>query len=428
MKENLHSDSNKSFPPSIEAEPLLGAQESSLTVRDLWTPTFVLAKDRIEHNATWMATWCSGLSVELMPHGKTTMSPELWKLQLERGATGITVATPWQLSVAVSQGITSIQLANQVTDQKAIAWIAGVKAHAQAEGKALHIWSWIDDVRTVKLVENVLNDAPTSYKLDVLLDLGRKGKRTGARSIIEAIEVAKAVHKSPRLRLAGVAGYEGAIVNGRNPATEATVKSYIEDIVTLHQKISSFYDTNDVLVSAGGSAFPDIVAGVFHEAITDRNIPEARYVLRSGTYLIHDDGFYHRMSPFDKNGLLPAGRGVTRIVSQPESGLALLDGGKRDFPYDEGFPIPLYFQRSGSDYAEKIFSDAAIFAMNDQHAFMHFDETLHLSPGDLVFIGLSHPCTMFDKWRDIPLVDSFSQTNGIPELKTAVKSFIHTDF
>ena len=68
-----------------------------------------------------------------------------------------------------------------------------------------------------------------------------------------------------------------------------------------------------------------------------------RFTLRSGAYIVHDDGFYRQISPFDEAAAGPdvprfrvAMRGLARVVSHPEPGLALLDGGKRDFPYDEG--------------------------------------------------------------------------------------------
>jgi D-serine deaminase-like pyridoxal phosphate-dependent protein len=41
----------------------------------------------------------------------------------------------------------------------------------------------------------------------------------------------------------------------------------------------------------------------------------------------------------------------------------------------------------------------------DQHAFLKFNPEANLKVGDLVGCGISHPCTAFDKWRLIPVVD-----------------------
>ena len=40
--------------------------------------------------------------------------------------------------------------------------------------------------------------------------------------------------------------------------------------------------------------------------------------------------------------------------------------------------------------------------MQDQHTIVHADG---LAPGDLLAFGISHPCTAFDKWRSLPLVE-----------------------
>src|SRR5699024_12364357 len=95
-------------------------------------------------------------------------------------------------------------------------------------------------------------------------------------------------------------------------------------------------------VSAGGSAYFDLVAEAFAP------LTEMRRILRSGAYIVHDSGFYRSISPLDATRgvqepqALRAGmRAYARVVSLPEPGLALLDAGKRDVPYDEGLPVPL---------------------------------------------------------------------------------------
>jgi D-serine deaminase-like pyridoxal phosphate-dependent protein len=84
--------------------------------------------------------------------------------------------------------------------------------------------------------------------------------------------------------------------------------------------------------------------------------------------------------------------------------LALLDAGKRDVPFDEGLPTPqLVADRLGAP--ARPLADAQITAVNDQHAFLRIGPDSDLKVGDVVRLGLSHPCTAFDKWRWIPLLD-----------------------
>ncbi len=41
--------------------------------------------------------------------------------------------------------------------------------------------------------------------------------------------------------------------------------------------------------------------------------------------------------------------------------------------------------------------------LNDQHAFLTADG---LQPGDLLCLGISHPCGAFDRWRTLLEVDA----------------------
>ena len=71
---------------------------------EFWTPLLVLSEDALQNNLRFFADWVKDRGLELMPHGKTTMAPQLWQQQLDAGATGITVANPSQLKVARAHG------------------------------------------------------------------------------------------------------------------------------------------------------------------------------------------------------------------------------------------------------------------------------------------------------------------------------------
>jgi D-serine deaminase-like pyridoxal phosphate-dependent protein len=111
--------------------------------------------------------------------------------------------------------------------------------------------------------------------------------------------------------------------------------------------------------------------------------------------------------------------GWARVVSRPEPGLALLDAGKRDFPFDEGMPVP---QRVRGN--ELLDPAAEVTALNDQHAFLRLpaDDAGALPVGAVLRLGLSHPCTAFDKWRLIPVVDDSDSDDPL------VVDLIHTFF
>ncbi|MFD4957248.1 alanine racemase [Microbacterium sp. NPDC058389] len=382
----------------------------------LWTPLLVLDQGALDDNIAFLAGWVAARGLELMPHGKTTMAPQLWRQQLDAGATGITVATPWQLRVAVDAGIPAVMLANQLAQPEAIRWAA------DAAAAGTRIWSWIDDAAAVEVIERALGASP-DRPLDVLVDLGRPGGRTGVRSAAGALALAERIADSSAVRLAGVAGYEGAVAHGRGPEGLHAARTFVDEILAAHEAFAPLYDGGDVLVTAGGSAYPDVVGTAFAAAVQGGD--SARFVLRSGAYIVHDHGYYRQNSPFEGAGLRPAARGIARVVSRPEPGLALIDAGKRDFPYDEGLPVPLYALTSAGERMP--LPGAELTKLNDQHGFLRVADGTALTIGDAVVLGLSHPCTMFDKWRLVPVVDSLDDGTFDPATAT-VTDLVETRF
>ena len=386
---------DKALPSDAAGLTVAGFLARRPRLADLWTPLVVLDDGVLDDNIAFLAGWVAARGLELMPHGKTTMAPQLWRRQLEAGATGITVANPSQLRVAVDAGIPAIMLANQLVQPEAIRWTADVVA------AGTRIWSWVDDVAGIEAIERALSE-PAERPLEVLVDVGRPGGRTGARSLEAAVAVAERAAASPAVRLAGVTGYEGSVAHGRGEEALASAKAYIDELLAVHDAVAEFYDDGDVLVSAGGSAYPDVVGAAFAAAAVGGD--RARFVLRSGAYLVHDHGYYRQNSPFEGSGLRPAARGLARVVSRQDADTAIVDAGKRDFPYDEGLPTPLYaITRDGGRMP---LPGAETTKLSDQHGFVRIGRVSPLSVGDLVVFGLSHPCTMLDKWRLVPVVDS----------------------
>lgn len=374
---------------------------------EFWTPLLVLSEDDLAHNLGVMADWSTRHGFSLMPHGKTTMAPSLWQRQLDAGSYGITLATAGQVRVARDFGFGSIMLANALVDARGLRFVA-----AELADPAFSFSCWADSVETVEAMERALHGVGLVRPLNVLVELGAPGGRTGARTPAEAHAVAERVRQSSVLRLAGVAGYEGCLAHDRSEPGLAAVRDYLVALLALHTSLADEYDDKEVLLSAGGSAYFDIVDEVFNPIATP--LPRTRYVLRSGAYLTHDDGFYRGISPLDPSRLdapdpahtlRPAMRGHARVVSRPEPGLALLDAGKRDFPYDEGLPVPL---ASAPDLGStpSPLTEAYVSAMNDQHSFLRLPAVQELAVGSVVTLGLSHPCTAFDKWRYIPVVEN----------------------
>ena len=104
-------------------------------------------------------------------------------------------------------------------------------------------------------------------------------------------------------------------------------------------------------------------------------------MLRSGAYVAHDDGFYRHLSPLgstprtDGPGLRSAMHAWVRVTSQPEPGLALIDAGKRDLPFDEGLPRCSCAAPRIPGEQPTALDSVTVTAVNDQHGFLRFDPT-----------------------------------------------------
>ncbi|MFJ9607517.1 alanine racemase [Kitasatospora sp. NPDC101176] len=381
------------------------------TLDGLGTPLLTLDGAALDHNIRTMARWCAEAEVALTPHGKTTMAPALWQAQLAAGSHGITLANLPQVRVARAFGVERILLANTLIDPAGLAWLAA----EQAADPAFALVSWVDSTESVRLMDGALRAAGADRPVEVLVELGGPGGRTGARGVDAAVEIAAAVLRAPTLRLAGVGGYEGALAHDATADALATVRGYLRALAELHGRLARAYpDDARPVVSAGGSAYFDLVV----EELTA--LPDAMVVLRSGAYVAHDDGFYRGISPLVRGaGATPfrgALHGWARVVSRPEPQLALLDAGKRDLPFDEGLPEP-QLVRGG---ARLTGTAARITALNDQHAFLR--DAGDLAPvGAVLRLGVSHPCTAFDRWTAIPVLDSADAAE--PKVTGLVRTF-----
>ncbi|MFJ4173586.1 alanine racemase [Microbacterium sp. NPDC089696] len=374
----------KGFPAHAAGLALSEVPDAGLHLSDLVTPVLTVHEDALAHNEATVFGWARAQGVLLAPHGKTTMAPALWQRLLDAGAWGISVATSWQAEVAVQAGVRTVLIANAVTDRAAASRLGDLLA----EDAGLRVLCWADSLTTVEILASALASAPR--ELDVLVELGGAGGRTGARTIEEGERIATAISAAPGLRLAGVTGYEGPFGPDRSESSVAAVDAYLGTLVELHARLTYPEGLRPVL-SAGGSSFPDRAAAVLAPHGVDADV-----VLRSGAFQIHDDGFYTRMSPFGPLiGTAPlrsAMHAWSRVVSQPEPGLALLDAGRRDVPFDIDLPTPQSVA-------------GAVTALNDQHAFLRLDAEASVAPGDVVRLGLSHPCTAFDKWKVVAIID-----------------------
>ncbi|MFI6492792.1 amino acid deaminase [Streptomyces sp. NPDC050564] len=391
----------KGLPPDAAGLTVgeLAAQRRNLFTDGFTTPVLALSAERLTHNLELMETYAARHGLAFAPHGKTSMAPQLFWKQIEHGAWGITLAVPHQVRVARDFGIDRIFLANELVDAAALRWIAAELA-ADADFRFI---CYVDSLRGVELMDAALRGTPRP--LDVVVELAAgEGARTGVRTEAECAAVADAVAATGTLRLVGVAGYEGEVPQ----ADPERVHSWLHQLTALatdFDKAGRFAELDEIVVSAGGSAWFDAVADVFAR-IPELSLPVLK-LLRSGAYVSHDDGHYRKLTPFTRipqeGALHPAFRLWSQVVSRPSPDQAFTNAGKRDAAYDLDLPFAQVVRRDGT---ERPATGITVTGLSDQHSWLRTTPEADLQVGDWLAMGLSHPCTSFDKWQLIPLVEA----------------------
>jgi len=400
----------------------IGGQGWNILREEVSLPVAVLLDERIEHNLSWMREFISRYQLKLAPHGKTTMSPELYQLQLDYGAWGITLATAPQVNAAFQHGVRRIIMANQLIGKANMAVIAGLLA----QDTAFDFTCIVDSADNVDALGEYF--AARQQKLRVLLEYGITGGRTGVRNAEQEQQVLEAVKRWPHsISLVGVEIYEGVIDE------EAPIRAFLQHVMKRTEALAldGHFAEPTVILTGAGSAWFDVVAEEFHRenyALDAAQRYHLEVILRSGCYLTHDAGIYEKANqrilahnPVARqmnSSLQPALQVWAYVQSLPEPGRVIIGLGKRDAGADAGFPVAAgHFRpaRSGSvgyTTVVPVPQEWKIIKMMDQHAFMELPQGADIQVGDMLLFDISHPCLTFDKWRQLLRVNEQWDVTG----------------
>ena len=386
----------------------IGGQGWNVLAGDLPLPLAVIKREVLQHNLAWMQDFAGQRGLGLAPHGKTSMSPQLFRLQLDAGAWGMTFARVTQMRAGLAAGAQHCLIANQVFADIDLQCIDSLLRNQPG----LRLIFLVDSLAQLDRIEAWRHRQPQACDFEVLLEIGLSGGRTGCRDLTQAMELARRLHDSTAVRLVGVECYEGLGASGDTAQDQAYVRPLLDLLQTLVAACDAqdLFDSDEVMLTAGGSAIFDLVSAALKPALR-RSV---QGLLRSGCYVTHDQGNYKRMMSAVAartgctTGLEAALEVWAEVQSCPEPGLAILAVGKRDLSYDMGMPIPLATCARGTRTVRAAPAQWTISKLNDQHAYLQGSDAQHqaLRVGDRVCLGISHPCTTFDKWRWMPLVDA----------------------
>ncbi|MBF0035765.1 amino acid deaminase [Citrobacter freundii] len=387
--------------------------QPNLLHEDVCLPAAVLNAAALDNNIRWMQRYATARGVSLAPHGKTTMTPWIFRHQQAAGAWAIGTGSIWQASVALEAGVQRVLIANQLTGRAGKLVASQLKAQ-YPERELLCCVDCPDNARTLSafFIER-------GQTLDVLVELGLPGGRCGCRTVEDALTLAREIAALPGLRLRGLEVYEG-VLHGDN--LRETIEAFLRDAAALACRIVPFVD-GEFILTGGGSAWYDVVCNVWLAA----EKPErCRIVIRPGCYITLDHGIYQssqdaliaRDATARQVGgeLKPALELMAIVQSVPQPDMAVANFGKRDAAFDAGLPQAIAHYRQGRMLALKPGVIVSTGIM-DQHCMLRLASDSDVRVGDILIFGLSHPCLTFDKWKTLLLVDDAYRV--LEELDTA---------
>jgi D-serine dehydratase len=398
-----------SYDQPIEPEDI-AKLEWNLLREDLSLPTAVLYQEKLLHNLSWMQEFITAYGVKLAPHGKTTMTPKLFDMQLKAGAWGITLATAHQTLVAYQYGVRRVLMANQLVGKQNMTIISEL-----LEDKEFEFFCLVDSVQQIEQLGKFYS--AKNQRLQVLIELGVEGGRTGVRNPEQLQSVLAALSNwREHISLSGIEIYEGVLDE------EAAIRSFLQYAVSVTRKLAEEgrFDRERVLLSGAGSAWYDVVADVFSNAGLESFVD---VVLRPGCYLTHDVGVYReaqqkilKRNPIAQRmhtSLQPALQLWAYVQSIPEKERAIIALGKRDAAFDAGLPTPALHYRTGTSAPVATPSNWQLTKMMDQHAYLHIAAGDDIQVGDMIGFDISHPCLTFDKWRCLSVLNADYQVIDI---------------
>lgn len=402
MKQLVLDGSQRGYPSDLAPIASLKVESLGLNPRNGSAQLPVLTFDRAAWNRNCDAifAYVAAVGAQIAPHAKTPMSPELARELMERGAVAMTVADIRQAAVMLEHGIDRLLLANQIGGPVSGARLGRLLTRYSAAKLTLYV----DSLAALETAAAVAEAA--GRQVDFLIEVG--GGRAGARGLDVVDAILARLDSLPYLRAAGVAAYEGASVSSDASTTR-------RDIAAVHALAAEAFallrarQPEDVLVlSSGGSSFFDLVLDDLGPvARADGNCD---ILLRSGAIFFSDHGIYaRRLAEMDRRGgFLPAGIGAAsdsfvpallvhaEVLSRPEPELVICGMGMRDVSFDQGLPVPVSAWRAGRSLA--LPAGIAVTKLNDQHAFLQLPAEADLAVGDILSFGISHPCTVLDRW------------------------------
>ncbi len=289
-------------------------------VTEIETPALLVDLDIMERNMDKMMEFLSQGTVGVRPHAKTHKTAPIARMQVEKGAIGITCATVGEAEVLVDGGIKDILITNRVVSENKIerAAILAKKADVKV---AVDCKENLADISRLAVSHGVT--------IGIILEADTHHGRAGVRTTEEAISLAKLASELPGVAYRGIMGYEGhcVFIHSLEERRKVSMESY-DRLFEYKRALSNAGFEPEIVSSSGTGTY--LIAGRY-EGITD---------IQPGSYIFMDAS-YADIEGVDFEQSLTV---LSAIVSHPEQGVYICDAGIKSMSEEFGpvMALPSY--------------------------------------------------------------------------------------
>ncbi|MGD8867233.1 MAG: alanine racemase [Gemmatimonadales bacterium] len=350
---------------------------------DIDTPALLVDTAALRRNLELMQSLAEGFGVRLRPHTKTHKSPHLARLQVELGASGITVAKVGEAEVMADEGLEDILIANQV--------IGAEKCQRLAQlAQRVRVAVLVDSAEGVDLLDLAFREAGSD--IDVLIEVDTGKGRCGLTDLDEIVALAQRVADAPALRLRGVETHEGHVPSGAQSAGQME-----ERATSAGQKLVQVAEA----LRQRGHPVEDVSVGSTPAAPYTAAAPGVTE-MRPGTYVFND---VNQMSIGQATPEDCALSVLATVISRPTPDRAVLDAGSKSLfaePARRAFALTDY---DGFGYIREA-PAARIVTLNEEHGVVRLPPGTDFPPiGSPVEIIPNHVCPAVNLHEEFHLID-----------------------
>ncbi|MCO6454110.1 MAG: DSD1 family PLP-dependent enzyme [Pirellulaceae bacterium] len=273
---------------------------------DLDTPALCVDLEAMEANIAAVVRACAAHGVAWRPHAKCHKSVAIAHKLLAAGAIGMTCAKLGEAEVMAAGGVTDLLIANLVVGPRKLRRLAQLRRVADPI-------VCVDHPRQVEALSGTMCQQPEPLRVLVEVDIGLQ--RVGVLPGAPAVELARRVHGSPGLQLAGIMGYEGHLLQIQDPdEKQSRVAAALDLLVTTAEQLRAEHLPCPI-VSCGGT-------GSFRYAVAHPGITE----VQAGGAIFMDEFYRTRCQVTDLQYALTV---LTTVVSRPAADRAIIDAGRK---------------------------------------------------------------------------------------------------